>query len=104
MADTFASISDIVPVKRRGVVLALSVSCIFPFTPYVMYGQLLATQYTWRWGIWICLIFNGVTLVGLVTLYFPKTHPRMEGMSKMDIIKRIDYVGAVLSIVGVTLL
>ena len=80
------------------------VACIVPFTPYVIYGQLLAANVGWRWGIWLCLIYNGVVLVGLATTYFPKTHPRMEGMSRMNVAKRIDYVGAALSIIGLTIL
>jgi len=104
MANTSTRLSDIVPVKSRGWMLALMIACILPFTPYVIYGQLLASNVGWRWGIWLCLFYNGVVFVGLVVTYFPKTHPRMEGMSKMDVAKRIDYVGAALSIVGLTIL
>lgn len=49
-------------------------------------------------------IWNGFVLVGLTFSYFPKDHPRMEGVSKREILKQIDYVGAVLSVVGITLL
>ena len=49
-------------------------------------------------------IWNGLTFVGLATTYFPKAHPRMEGFKKRDILKQIDYVGAILSIIGLTLL
>lgn len=54
--------------------------------------------------MWISIIWNAVVLVGLVTTYFPKSHPRMEGYSKRMILSRIDYVGAFLSIIGITLL
>lgn len=98
-----AGISDIVPVRQRGVALAMMTACIVPFTPYVMYSQLLSRHATWRWGQWIALIWNGVVFVGLATTYFPKSHPRMEGFTKRKILSRIDYVGAVLSITGITL-
>ena len=49
-------------------------------------------------------IWNGIVFVGLLTTYFPRSHPRLEGMSRAQILARIDYVGAVLSIVGITLL
>jgi len=52
---TFSRLSDIVPVKYRGISLALAISTIFPFAPYVMYSQLLGTYSTWRWGQWISL-------------------------------------------------
>ncbi|KIW09922.1 hypothetical protein PV08_11698 [Exophiala spinifera] len=98
-----AGISDIVPVRKRGLALALMTGCIIPFTPYVMYSQLLSTYHTWRWGQWISLIWNGLVFIGLATTYFPKAHPRMEGFSKSKILARIDYVGAVLSITGITI-
>ncbi|KAK6393115.1 hypothetical protein LTR65_002806 [Meristemomyces frigidus] len=98
-----AGISDIVPVKRRGLSLALMVACIIPFTPYVMYAQLLSVHASWRWAMWISLIYNGIVFVGLATTYFPKSHPRLEGLSKRKILGEIDYVGAVLSIVGITI-
>jgi MFS family permease len=98
-----AGISDIVPVRQRGIVLALMTGSIIPFTPYVVYPQLLSTHYTWRWGQWISLIWNGLVFIGLATTYFPKSHPRMEGSTKRKILARMDYVGAALSIVGITL-
>ncbi|KAH7017109.1 major facilitator superfamily domain-containing protein [Ilyonectria destructans] len=99
-----AGISDIVPVKQRGISLALVTAFLLPFTPYVLYSQLLSTHATWRWTMWVTMIWNGFVLAGLTFTYFPKDHPRMEGVSKRDILKQIDYVGAVLSIVGITLL
>ncbi|KAL1908635.1 hypothetical protein Sste5344_005459 [Sporothrix stenoceras] len=48
-------------------------------------------------------MYNGVVFVGLLFTYFPKAHPRMANVSKRDILKQIDYVGAVLSIVGLTI-
>lgn len=98
-----AGLSDIVPVKYRGFALALMIACIIPFTPYVIYGQLISSRVTWRWGIWLCFIYNAVVLVGLSFTYFPKGHPRMEGMTKKKIAARIDYVGAALSITGLTI-
>lgn len=98
-----AGISDIVPVRQRGIALAMMTACIIPFTPYVMYSQLLSVHATWRWGQWIALIWNGVVFVGLATTYFPKSHPRMEGFTKRKILARIDYIGAALSITGITI-
>lgn len=71
-----------------------------------MYVELFSTRGsnpTWRWGIWISLIYNAITLVGLVLFYFPQGRRRADGMSRMAVIKRIDYVGGFLSIVGLVL-
>lgn len=98
------SIADIVPVKKRGISLALVTGSIVPFTPYVMYAQLLAVHSTWRWTMWITLIYNGIIFISLLFTYFPKSHPAGEGVSKRRLLGEIDYVGAVLSIVGITIL
>ncbi|KAK5048186.1 hypothetical protein LTR84_005856 [Exophiala bonariae] len=99
-----AGVSDIVSVKHRGYGVALMMACILPFTPYVIYGQLISSRSNWRWGIWLCLFYNLVVLVGLITTYHPKGHPRMEGVTKRKIASRIDYIGALLSIIGLTIL
>lgn len=69
-----------------------------------MYCQLLSTRASWRWGQWICLIWNGLTFIALAATYFPRMHPRMEGLTKRKIFSQIDYVGGILSIVGITIL
>jgi hypothetical protein len=53
--------------------------------------------------MWISLIYNGVTGLGLALTYFPVAHVRAEGLSAKEIIKRIDFVGGALSIIGLTI-
>jgi hypothetical protein len=96
-------LNETVPIKYRGYVTAVLTAFVFPFTPYVLYSELLSTYHTWRWGMWIALIYNGITGFGLAVTYFPIAHVRAEGLSTMAILKRIDYVGGVLSITGLTL-
>ncbi|EME87107.1 uncharacterized protein MYCFIDRAFT_97314, partial [Pseudocercospora fijiensis CIRAD86] len=102
-----AGLSEIVPVKQRGYSLAVLTAFVLPFCPYVMYTELFTTRgsnRTWRWGSWISLIYNAITLVGLAIFYFPRAHVRAEGMRFKQVLKRIDYVGGFLSITGLTLL
>jgi hypothetical protein len=54
-----------------------------------MYSQLLSINYTWRWGPWISLIYNGVTGLGLLFTYFPHAHVRAEGFSAKAIINAL---------------
>jgi len=68
-----------------------------------MYSELFSTYSTWRWGPWISLIYNGITAVGLACTYFPHAHPRGEGFSYTALLKRIDFLGGALSIIGLTL-
>ncbi|KAK3717409.1 hypothetical protein LTR37_005798 [Vermiconidia calcicola] len=98
-----AGLAETVPVKYRGYSLAVLTAFVLPFCPYVIYSELLCTRASWRWGAWISLIYNAITTVGLLFTYFPHAHVRAEGMSTMDVIKRIDFVGGGLSIIGLTL-
>jgi hypothetical protein len=47
-------------------------------------------------------ILNGVAFLGILFTYFPQR--AVTNVKKMDIVKKIDYIGAVLSITGLTLL
>ncbi|OQV07082.1 hypothetical protein CLAIMM_11566 [Cladophialophora immunda] len=98
-----AGTAELVPVKQRGLYLGLVTFFVVPFVPYVMYSQLLGTYHTWRWGMWISLIYNGVCFVGIALTYFPRATRRGGGATKMQILKSIDYVGGLLSIIGLTL-
>lgn len=50
-------------------------------------------------------IYNGIFFVGLVLFYFPDSHILRKGsMNRGDVLKRIDYIGALLSITGIILL
>lgn len=48
--------------------------------------------------------WNGATLVGLALTYFPHKIARIDGLSRMAVLKRIDYMGGFLSITGIVLL
>jgi hypothetical protein len=48
-------------------------------------------------------IWNAVWWVMLVGFYFPESQTRAKGMNARAILKKIDYAGAVLSIMGLTL-
>lgn len=47
--------AELVPVTKRGLYLSMVTACILPFTPYLLYAQLLAKHASWRWGQWICV-------------------------------------------------
>ena len=49
-------------------------------------------------------IYNAVALAGIAVFYFPESTLRRHGKSTRAILGKIDYVGAFLSITGLTLL
>ncbi|KAF1814529.1 MFS general substrate transporter [Eremomyces bilateralis CBS 781.70] len=100
-----AGLAECVPVKFRGYSLAVVTAFVFPFTPYLLYTELLQrdTKLGWRWTAWISLIYNGITGLGLLFTYFPNHHTRADGLSRRAILAKIDYIGGLLSIIGLTL-
>ncbi|OCK76057.1 putative major facilitator superfamily transporter [Lepidopterella palustris CBS 459.81] len=100
---SLAGLAETVPVKYRGYSMALLTAFVLPFTPYNIYSQLYSEHSTWRWGPYICIIYNAIAGVGLLFFYHPHNHTRAEGFSYRAILKRIDHVGGVLSITGLTI-
>jgi len=49
-------------------------------------------------------IWNGFGFLGVLLFYFPQSQLRMAGEPRARIAKKIDYLGAALSIIGLTLL
>lgn len=47
--------AEIVPVQKRGLVLALSAGMMILFTPSFLYSQLITAHTTWRWVFYICV-------------------------------------------------
>ncbi|OQV06095.1 hypothetical protein CLAIMM_10723 isoform 2 [Cladophialophora immunda] len=120
-----AGTAELVPIKKRGIYLAIVTASILPFAPYLLYAQLLAKHSTWRWGMWLCVyvlqtlsaaprtiqqltdlhisIWNAVWFTGIAVSYFPKSQTRARGVSRSAVLKRIDYIGGLLSIIGLVL-
>ena len=98
-----AGVSELVPVKKRGFYLAIVTFSIIPFCPYLMYSELLGTYHTWRVSIWICMGWNAVSWIGILVFYWPTSQTRAHGKPLGEIVKKIDFLGAFLSITGLVL-
>ncbi|GAM89670.1 hypothetical protein ANO11243_077090 [Dothideomycetidae sp. 11243] len=98
-----AGVAEITPVRWRGVTIAIVTFSILPFIPYILYIGELHAHSTWRWALGIAAIWNGIGTIGIILAYHPPPRHNTDGLSNMDILKRIDYGGAFLSITGVTL-
>jgi hypothetical protein len=49
-------------------------------------------------------VYNFVAFLGMLFTYFPEKYIVLERESKMQTLKKIDWLGAVLSISGITIL
>ncbi|KIX96769.1 uncharacterized protein Z520_07489 [Fonsecaea multimorphosa CBS 102226] len=99
-----AGTSELVPVKRRPVYVALLTIMTVPFYPYVMESQLLARDVSWRWGLWICFIWNAMSFVALLFTYFPRSQTRAHTKDLRQLLTKIDYLGLFTSFAGLVLL
>ncbi|KAF3905597.1 hypothetical protein AA313_de0209373 [Arthrobotrys entomopaga] len=98
-----AATSELAPTRKRGKYVAVLIFTIIPFCPSVLWAQLIAYHSNWRNVAWLCLAWAAVGLVAIAAFYFPPPRPVSKGMTKMEIIRRIDFVGGFLSISGLLL-
>jgi len=66
-------------------------------------AQLYSSASTWRWGAWISAILAGGNAILFFIFYRPPPRASTHGLTKRQILKRIDYVGGVLSVTGFSL-
>jgi MFS family permease len=98
-----AGVAEITPVRWRGVSLAVVTFSILPFIPYILYIEELHAHSTWRWALGIVAIWNGVGALGVTLCYRPPPRHNVDGLTAGQILARIDWGGAFLSIAGLTL-
>lgn len=100
-----AGTGELAPTSKRGIYVGLMICTITPFTPSLLWSELIAYApgSSWRYvGLFIALW----SLIGLVLVFFfyhPPPRPNGTGLSKQELLKRIDFIGGGLSAGGITL-
>ena len=97
-----AATGELVPTKQRGLYIGLIVCTILPFCPAVLWCQLIA-QTSWRYNGLFCGLWSLIGLLLIAFFYFPPPRVNTSGLSRKEQVKRIDFTGAFLSIVGLVL-
>lgn len=105
------SLAELLPNKWRHIAVVIADLAVFfaviiaPVT--ARYGFEFGT---WAWNFWALAIFQGLSFVGLLCLYFPPKHPYDDsmhltdvnladhdrdsnGISYLEAFKSLDYVG-----------
>lgn len=95
-----AGTAEMVPVRKRGTYVGLVIFSILPWAPSVLWGQLIADASNWRYvgipvGVW--------NFIGLILLLVVYKDPIRVVRTKAEIIKEVDYIGGILSTIGITL-
>ncbi|KIW03964.1 hypothetical protein, variant [Verruconis gallopava] len=97
---SLAVTSELAPTKKRGLYVSILVFTIIPFCPSVLWGQLIAYYGSWRWIGLICGVWAFIGLVMTAIFYHPPPRDMTVGMTRREVLARIDYVGGFLSIGG----
>lgn len=98
-----AAASEIAPVSQRGKYVGALVFTITPFCISALYAQLIAAYSSWRYVGLLCALWNFIGLVMTAAFYFPPPRIDPDGLSRREIVRRMDLVGGFLSIVGLIL-
>jgi MFS family permease len=97
-----AGAGELVPTKQRGIYIGLIVCTILPFCPAVLWAQLIAKT-SWRYNGLFCALWSIIGLLLVIFFYFPPPRANSTGLSRREVLQRIDYIGGLLSISGLTL-
>lgn len=101
-----AGTGEMAPTSKRGIYVGLVICTIGPFTPAVMWSELIANVAPNGSHRWIGLFIALWSLIGLVLVflfYRPPPRPNRSGLDRRELIRRIDFVGGLLSISGIVL-
>ncbi|KAI9642085.1 hypothetical protein NHQ30_009956 [Ciborinia camelliae] len=98
-----AATSELAPTAKRGKYVAVLIFTILPFCPSVLWGQLIASHSSWRYVGLFCGLWAFVGFVVTAIFYFPPPRVNSTGLSRREVISRIDFVGGFLSIAGLIL-
>ena len=98
-----AATSELAPTRKRGTYVAVLVFTIIPFCPSVLWAQLIAAHAGWRYCGLLVGLWNAVGLIMTAIFYFPPPRVNYSGLTRKEIIGQIDFVGGILSIIGMIL-
>lgn len=102
--NALAAVNEIAPNKLRGFYTSMLTWTILPFAPLGIYALNLSYHATWRWNVWIPLIW--IVIGQVMTFIFYKPPERIyHGHSETTTQKvlRVDWLGFFLSVAGTTL-
>lgn len=98
-----AATSEMAPTAKRGKYVAVLIFTIIPFCPSVLWGQLIAYHSSWRYCGLLCGVWAAIGFFLTLFFYFPPPRVNSTGLSRMQILGQIDFVGGFLSISGMIL-
>lgn len=101
LLTSIAAVTELVPTHKRGLTIGYVVMGFLPFAPASLYGQLLAER-SWRYVGLVIGLMAALAFVILAIFYRPPPRPNAVGLTKRQCLARVDSIGALLAIGGVT--
>jgi MFS family permease len=98
-----AVIAEQSPAKDRGKYATILVFSILPFTPSILWAQLIASKAGWRYIGALCGAMAAAAFVMTALFFRPPPTLASRGLSKRERFRRIDFLGGGLFIGGVLL-
>jgi hypothetical protein len=74
-----------------------------PFCPSVLWAQLIAGYGSWRYIGLLCGVWSFLGFVLTAVFYWPPPRRLSVGLSRREVLRRIDFIGGFLSIAGLLL-
>ncbi|OJJ98637.1 hypothetical protein ASPACDRAFT_30966, partial [Aspergillus aculeatus ATCC 16872] len=100
-------IAELVPNRARP---AVNASIFITTLPFSAFGSIIASDFvahtaaSWRWTYYLNMITCGLSIILLVLFYFPPGWDQKRGgQSRLDGLKKFDWIGFVLYAAGVVL-
>jgi hypothetical protein len=98
-----AATAEMAPTRKRGTYVAILVFTVIPFCPSVLWSQLIASHSTWRYIGLLCGLWAGTGVLLTFIFYFPPPRVNSAGLNGAEILRKIDWIGGLLSISGTVL-
>lgn len=102
LLTTIAAVTELVPVDKRGITIGYIVIGFMPFAAASVYGQLLA-EHNWRYIPLLIGILYIISFVLVAIYYKPPPRANSVGLTRRELLGRIDFIGGILSIAGITI-
>ncbi|KAJ5041229.1 uncharacterized protein L3040_005777 [Drepanopeziza brunnea f. sp. 'multigermtubi'] len=93
---------EIVPTAKRSLYSALILCALIPWSPSTLYANWIATS-SWRWIGLVIALWNLLTVGIIAFFYHPPPRVNSLGLTRREMIGRIDLVGGFLLTTGLLL-
>ena len=86
------ALSELLPNKWRHIGVVLADAAVLVAVILAPVSARYGWEYgTWKWNFYTGAILQGLSFIGLFTLYFPPAHP--YNLEPKQVIKKLDYLG-----------